>query len=143
MIQMWEETLGATLIVEQIDSESFLDEIYAGNHGQLVFTGWCADYPDPENFADILFHTGSRQNFGNYSNPELDALLERARAEDDVEARLALYQQIEQMIIDDVPAVFISHSQTYYVVTKPYVKGYVSTPIGVAQHMNLSIERED
>ncbi|MBW8010783.1 MAG: peptide ABC transporter substrate-binding protein [Chloroflexi bacterium] len=142
LIQMWEEVLGVTVSVEQINSESYFDEIYAGNHGQLISGGWCADYPDPENFADILFHSGTRQNLGNYSNPEVDALLDQARVELDVETRLALYRQIEQMLIDDAAGVFTLHSRAYYVVLKPYVMGYVPAPIGVANTMNLSIERD-
>lgn len=143
LVQMWQEALGVTVRVEQLDSQSFYDQIYAGNHGQIILTGWCADYPDPENFADILFHTGSPQNHGDYSNPELDVLLEQARVEADVQTRLALYQEIEQMIVDDAPAVFLQHSSVYYTVVKPYLRGYVSTPIGVAQHMNLSIQRQE
>jgi oligopeptide transport system substrate-binding protein len=143
VIQMWEETLGVKISVEQIDYDGYTDQLYAGEHGQIVSFGWCADYPDPENFADILFHTGSKQNIGSYSNPALDELLEKARSEGDVENRLSLYRQIEQTIVDDIPAIFIEHSRTYYSIWKPYVKGYVSTPIGVAQNMNLRIERED
>jgi oligopeptide transport system substrate-binding protein len=143
VIQMWEETLGVEITVEQIDYDSYSDQLYAEEHGQIVSFGWCADYPDPENFADILFHTGSKQNIGSYSNQSLDALLEEARSEGDVEKRLELYQQIEQIIVNDVPAIFVEHSRTYYSVWKSYVQGYVSTPIGVAQNMNLKIERED
>lgn len=143
LIQMWEETLGVEIEVEQIDYDSYSDRIYAGEHGQIVPFGWCADYPDPENFADILFHTGSKQNISNYSNPDLDALLEQARSERDVEKRLALYGQIEQMIVDEIPAVFIGHSRAHYFVVKPYIHGFVSTPIGVANSMNFWIERED
>ena len=80
----------------------YADELYSGDHGQLLSWGWCADYPDPENFADALFHTGSEQNLSNYSNPELDALLEQARVELDVDKRIGMYQQAEQMIVSHV-----------------------------------------
>jgi oligopeptide transport system substrate-binding protein len=143
LIQMWEEVLGVSITVELIDYESYWDEIHAGNHGQIITVGWCADYPDPENFADFIFHTGSEQNFSGYSNPELDTLLEDARSMTDIEARLALYQEIEQTIIDDMPVVFLAHSRPYYLVTKPYVNGYQTSPIGVAQMMNVSILRDE
>ena len=143
LIQMWEDTLGVTINVEQIDYDSFYDEIYAGNHGQILYLGWCADYPDPENFADLIFHTGNELNHGNYSNPELDELLESARVMQDIETRLALYQEIEQTIINDMPAAFIMHDRPSYLVTKPYVYGMETPPIGVAQLMNVWIERDD
>lgn len=140
LIQMWEEALGVTIRVEQIDYESFWDEVYAGNHGQILTLGWCADYPDPQNFADILFHTGSEMNHSKYSNPELDVMLEQARAMQDTSARLSLYQEIEQIIIDDMPVAFLMHeSRPLFLVQKPYVEGYFTTPIGIAQLMNVSI----
>lgn len=134
MAQMWEQNLGVTITIENLEPNFYYDQIYKGNHGQLLSGGWCADYPDPENFADVLFHTGSEQNMGGYSNPALDALLERARVEQDVARRIALYQQAEQMIVDDAAVLFTTHALSYLLV-KPYVKGYVFTPI------DISIER--
>lgn len=143
LLQMWEEVLGVTIVVEQIDYESYIDEIYAGNHGHIVTDGWCADYPDPENFADFLFHTGVEQNLSGYSNPELDVMLETARSMTDVDARLALYQEIEQIIIDDMPVAFLVHDRPFYLITKPYVSGFKTSLIGVAQLMNVSIVRDE
>ena len=130
MAEMWQKNLGVTITVENIEPNFYYDQIYAGNHGQLFQGGWCADYPDPENFADVLFHTGSNQNSGGYSNPALDALLEQARVEQDVTKRIALYQQAEQMLVDDAPVLFTTHSLSYQLV-KPYIKGYVFTPIDI------------
>ncbi len=130
MAEMWQQNLGVTITVENLEPNYYLDQIYAGNHGQMISSGWCADYPDPENFADVLFHTGSSQNNGGYSNPQLDALLEGARVEQDVTKRIAMYQQAEQLIVDDAPVLFTTHSLSYQLV-KPYVKGYVFTPIDI------------
>ena len=110
MAQMWQQNLGVTITVENIETNLYNDKIYAGQHGQLFDYGWCADYPDPENFADALFHSDAQQNLGNYSNPELDALLEQARVEQDVSRRIQLYQQAEQIIVNDAPVLFTVHS---------------------------------
>jgi len=128
--QMWQQNLGITITVENLEPNYYYDQIYSGNHGQLLSSGWCADYPDPENFADVLFHTGSAQNLGNYSNPQLDSLLEEARVERDVTKRINMYQQAEQMLVDDAAALFTIHYLDYQLV-KPYVKGYVMTPIDI------------
>jgi oligopeptide transport system substrate-binding protein len=130
MAEMWEQNLGVTVTVENLEPNYYYDQIYSGNHGQLFSGGWCADYPDPENFADVLFHTGSQQNNGGYSNPELDTLLEQARVEQDVNRRMAMYQQAEQMLVDDAAALWTTHSLSYQLV-KPYVKGYSFTPIDI------------
>jgi oligopeptide transport system substrate-binding protein len=130
LVQMWQQVLGVEITVENLEPNYFYEKIIAGQHGQIFGGGWCADYPDPENFADVLFHSDSTQNTGSYSNPELDALLERARVEQDVSKRIEMYQQAEQIIVDDAPVLFTTHSLSYLLV-KPYVKGYVFTPIDV------------
>jgi ABC-type oligopeptide transport system substrate-binding subunit len=139
MAEMWQQNLGVTITVENIEYDHFYDQIHDGNHGQLVRGGWCADYPDPENFADVLFHSGSDMNSGGYSNPELDALLEKARVERDVTARMAMYQQAQQMIVDDAPVLFTTHSLSYELV-KPYLEGYIFTPISVPLERYLWID---
>lgn len=128
LIQMWQQNLGVTITVQNLEPEKSQDEIHNGNHGQIISSGWCADYPDPENFADILFHSGTEMNEGNYSNPELDKMLEKARVEKDVTKRMDLYQQAEQIIVNDAPALFLSHSMSY-VLVKPYLKGYILSPV--------------
>ncbi len=137
--QMWQQNLGVTITIQNIEPDKYSDELHAGRHGQIFGGGWCADYPDPENFADALFHTGAQQNLGHYSNPEVDKLLEQARTEQNVTKRMALYQQAEQLIVNDAPALFINHSLSH-VVVKPYIKGYVLTPIDVPLQRYLSID---
>lgn len=130
LADMWKKNLGVTITVENLEPNFYTDRIFSGKHGQLLSWGWCADYPDPENFADVLFHSDAQQNLGNYSNPELDTLLEAARIEQAVTKRIEMYQQAEQIIVDDAAALFTVHWLSYELV-KPYVKGYVLTPIDI------------
>lgn len=141
IVQMWEENLGIKIIVQNIDPEYYQDALDDGRHGQLISEGWCADYPDPENFADVLFHSGSDMNRSNYANPELDRLLEEARVEEDIVRRMEMYRQAEEIIVNDAPAVFWTHSKTYTLV-KPYLKGYVGTPIGIPLERYLWIDSD-
>jgi oligopeptide transport system substrate-binding protein len=139
MAAMWQKNLGVTIRVENLQPEKFWDEIGEGRRGQMWSSGWCADYPDPENFADVLFHTGANSNEGGYSNKELDAILEAARTEPDTVQRLGLYQQAEDIILRDVPVLFTVHYVSYYLV-KPYVQGFVFTPIDIPIERYLSID---
>lgn len=138
LITMWQENLGVVIEPVLLDPFEYLNELYGGNTGHLFTSGWCADYPDPENFLDILFHTGSQQNLTGYSDVAVDALLEEARVESDVPRRLALYNDIERQIVAGAPAVFLVHSLSA-VLVKPYVENYVLTPIGVAQWQDVAI----
>jgi oligopeptide transport system substrate-binding protein len=140
VITMWQENLGVTIEPVVIDPFIFYDELYAGNVGHLYSSGWCADYPDPQNFLDILYHSQSRQNIGGYANPAVDTRLEAARVERDVAARMAAYAGIESDIVADAPAVFISHPLTAVLVSQA-LQGYVLTPFGVRQWPQVAVQR--
>ena len=139
LAEMWQRELGVTLTVENLEPDRYADEITAGRHGQLFEWGCCADYPDPENFADVLLHSGAEQNFGHYANAAVDAWLEQARVEPDVAQRLALYQQAEQQIVDDAPLLFLTHGQSF-VLVKPYIQGYRLSPFNVSLVPFLSLD---
>ena len=140
VITLWQETLGITVQPVVIDPFIYYDELYAGNTGNIYQSGWCADYPDPQNFLDILYHSDSRQNIGRYVNSGVDALLEQARIEEDVSTRLAQYAEIERRIVADAPVVFVSHSLQAALVS-PALDGYVLTSIGVRQWHRVAVNR--
>src|SRR5204863_3102000 len=116
LIDMWQKNLGVTIQIENLEPSKSQDEIHKGYHGQLLSYGWCADYPDPENFADALFYSRAQQNLGHYANPKLDTLLEIARVERDVAQRIQMYQQAQQTIVDDAAANFLDDSLSFLLV---------------------------
>lgn len=137
-ISMWQANLGADITVQLVDPYTYFDQLYAGHIGHFFTTGWCADYPDPENFLDVLFHNGSSQNLAAYHNSEVDGLLERARVAGNVQQRLALYAQAEILILADAPVAVLQHGLSSILV-KPRVHGYVLTPISVTQWQYVSL----
>jgi ABC-type transport system substrate-binding protein len=142
IITMWQENLGVTIKPQIIDPYLFFDALYGGDVGHIYDSGWCADYPDPQNFLDVLYHSGSRQNIGGYRNPEVDALLEQARVERDVNRRMAMYGEIEDKIVADAPVVFLNHGLSAVLVS-PELQNYVLTPFGVRQWHLLSVNRDE
>ncbi|MBA7645966.1 Dipeptide-binding protein DppE [subsurface metagenome] len=138
IIYEWRENLGVEVEVRQLEPERFLyhlsDEI-----DEMYFSGWIADYPHPQDFLDILFRSGAENNNGGYSNPEVDALLDRANVELDSETSLALYQQTEQKLVSDAACLPLWFGQNYILV-KPYVSGYELNPMGIAMLNRVSIE---
>jgi oligopeptide transport system substrate-binding protein len=140
VITMWQTELDITIEPVLLEPFSYFDELFAGNKGHIFSSGWCADYPDPQNFLDILYHSQSGQNLSEYSDSAVDALLEQARVERDVATRLALYAEAERQIVTAAPVVFISHSATA-VLVKPYVENYQLVPIGVPQWDRVTLNR--
>ncbi len=75
---------------------------------------------------------------GGFTDPLVDDLLEQARVETDVATRLGMYTEIEQLIVEYAPTVFVSHGFSA-VLVKPRVQGYVLTPIGVPQWHRVTL----
>jgi oligopeptide transport system substrate-binding protein len=78
---------------------------------QMFRLGWVADYPDAENFLQ-LFTTKSVSpgpNHTNYSNPAFDELYERATIMQDSPERTALYQKLNDMVMEDSPWILLDY----------------------------------
>ena len=138
IIYQWQQNLGVEVAVRQLEPKRFLYHI-SEEVDEMFFFGWIADYPHPQDFLDILFHTGAENNNGGYSNPEVDALLDMANVELDSELSLALYQQAEQELVSDAACLPLWFGQNYILV-KPYVEGYELNPIGLPTLNNVSVE---
>ena len=88
---------------------------------QIYRMGWCADYPDANNWVNEVFNSKSGSNYANYINPTYDAIVERAARETDLEVRLALYQIAETLMCDIDAGIVPIYFYTIVNLTKPYV----------------------
>ena len=140
ILDMWKQVLGVEVEIQQVEWATFLQDLNQRKFQAFAGLGWQADYPDPQDFLDILFHTESEINHGGYSNPELDAILEEARTEQDVEARIALYHKAERMIVEDAAWVPLWYTGEQYVLIKPHVKGYEVTPMIISKLRQIHLE---
>ena len=98
--------IGVTVEAKGIEFGDCVEYILAGK-GQAYLAGWIADYPSADNFLYPLFES-SQSPFWHgtgYSNPEVDALLQEARATPDEEARLQRYADAQRLILADVPEI--------------------------------------
>lgn len=68
---------------------------------------------DPDQY--FLWHSNQPTNFTNYKNTRIDSLLERGRTVAEREERRAIYQEFQQFLLEDAPAVFIQHLYRYEV----------------------------
>ena len=137
---MWENELEVAVEIVQVEWATYLDDLHARKFQAFAGLGWQADYPDPQDFLDVLFHSQSQLNSTGYDNPEVDRWLEDARTAG-WEERVELYRQVEQTILDDAPWVPLWFSGERLVLVKPYVKGYHLTPMILPKLRFVSIER--
>ena len=136
---MWQDNLGVTVEVNQEEFGLFLRDLDEGRF-QMFDLGWIADYVDPQNFLDIKLHSQSTNNETGYSNPEVDDLLERARTEQDEATRLGLYQQAEEIIVQDAPWIPLFHQKTNALI-KPYIQDYFIAPFVIPNLRYVSISQ--
>jgi peptide/nickel transport system substrate-binding protein len=119
--QSWKQ-LGADV---KLDAEEWSVYIKRGNQipsGDYdARTGWRITSTDPDKTAE--YTTGGVNNHFAYSNPEVDALMARARATLDEGARVAAFRKLQELIYRDVPLVWIYH-QTEILAMNKRVKGY-------------------
>jgi ABC-type oligopeptide transport system substrate-binding subunit len=140
MTAMIKDSLGINISIQQSDWATFIGQLNdpTRNPYQIFDIGWIGDYADPQNFMDILFHTGSSQNWSAYSNASVDKVLEQAGLEKDTAARFKLYAQAEQLILADAPVIPLTYSRQYRL-TKPYVKGMIYPPMIIPRLKYISL----
>ncbi len=129
VIEMWKQELGVEVEIQQVEWATYLQDLNESKFQAFAGLGWEADYPDPQDFLDILFHTDSSINHGGFSNAEVDAVLEVARTEPDALKRVQLYHEAEELIVNDAAWVPLWFTGERYVLIKPHVQNYRVTPM--------------
>jgi oligopeptide transport system substrate-binding protein len=135
---MWEQNLGIKVKLQAFELPTFSKNLdttyYTPTEGlQFYYSIWGADYPDPQNFLSLLLHTGNPNNNGHFSDPQFDQLTDQADRLGDraqIERRLQLYNQAEQIAIDKVAWIPLFYPKIN-VLLRPRVQGMAVTPQGL------------
>lgn len=104
---------------------------------------WNGDYPDAENFLQLFYskNVSPGPNSANYSNPEFDALFEKALKLSPGAERTALYQKMEEMIVDDVPWIFNFHRRFVYV-RQPWLKNHKHNQMVIDTYKYFDVDQD-
>lgn len=78
----------------------------------MYLLGWCLPGLDPDNWVWPNLH--SDEPFSNFSNPEVDRLMEQARKELNAEKRKKLYSQLLHLVRDEAPWLFLYQQVDLY-----------------------------
>ena len=123
--EMLVKNLGIDLTLEPMDSKAY-SALYNAREFKWGFTGWGADYPDPENFLSSLYMTGAGNNKTSYSSAEYDAIAIKALKELDETKRLQLWADAHALVVEDCPMCYVFFRETF-VLKKSWVKGQFIT----------------
>ena len=80
----------------------------------MFYIGWGADYNDPSNFINPLYASNSQSNFAQVDDPYLNNLMDQGLLETEPTAREAIYDTIQQYIIEDLMPVLYTTTNIYH-----------------------------
>lgn len=127
---MWQRELGVRVELRGKESKFFKEDLISGNF--MIGRGrWYGDYGDPTTFLD-LFRTGDGNNDRGYSNPHVDALLEKAAHEIDPQRRMRILEECERFLFaEEVPMLVLCQLVQLYM----YEPGRLT---GLSRHPRLT-----
>lgn len=106
-------------------------------------SGWQPDYPSAYSYLYSLYDSesadGKGSNDGDYKNPEFDALIDKANTESSDDAAKQDYQQAQEILFKDLPAVPLWYANNKGVAAKN-VKGFALTWQGIEDYRNMTKE---
>lgn len=143
----WKASLGVEVKLNPTESTTYTALVKdKATMPQTFYLGWCADYPDPQNWLSIYWMSSSpyAQKYG-YSNPVMDEVMQKADVEIDPAKRMELYAEAQKLLVDDAVTAFLFNSVNTYMM-KPWVKGVHTTPMdagwpGQMDPLTITIER--
>ncbi len=108
------EAVGMKVKIETYEWNTFLGKVNPGLEGKadMAEMAWMTNDPDTLPFLTLrkaAFPADGGFNSGYYSNPKVDELLNKARSSTDQAERATLYKQMQELVKEDAPWVFVAN----------------------------------
>lgn len=126
-----------------IDKPSILRQAVAACEYNMFKKSWVGDYADEENFMSLFYSKNFAPagfNYFHYKNVDFDILFEKALKETNDSAKTALYQQMDQLIIDDAPIIPLYYDEVIRIVSKK-IKGFTTNPMNLLNLKTVTKEK--
>ncbi|WP_119080784.1 ABC transporter substrate-binding protein [Chitinophaga alhagiae] len=133
------QEVGIPIQVEIVQKGTLMDQV--AKSAVPFFRGsWIADYPDAESYLAMFYSKNpSPPNYTRYNNPAFDRLYERAIQEINDSVRYSLYQQMDQLVINDAPVVPLFYDMSARF-RQPNVSGLASNGLNLLELRRVRIE---
>jgi len=145
LAKKWKEVLGVDAKLNPVEATTYTALTKdVKTSPQAYILGWCADYPDPQNWLSVYWKTGAFGERIAYSNKDFDKLADQADTSTDSKARMEMYQKAQDLLVSGSPVIFMWNNVNSYMV-KPWVKGLKTTPqdsgwAGVQAPLSIDID---
>jgi ABC-type oligopeptide transport system substrate-binding subunit len=129
IVAAWHKYLHINVAIQGLTLNTLFAQVQA-NKLPLYLFGWTADYPDPHDLLSLQWETGALNNNVRYSDSHFDKLVETADVTWNYRNRMSLYNQAQQVLVDDAAWIplFIPHRLVY---VRPTVVNLAVTGYGV------------
>ncbi len=127
-----------------VDKASVLKQAVSSCEYNFFKKSWVGDYADEENFMGLFYSKNFAPvgfNFTHYKNPEFDILFEKVIKEQNRDVKNAMYQKMDQMIIDDAPIIPLYYDQAIRLVNKN-IKGLTTNPMNLLNLKTVKKEKK-
>jgi len=122
---MWKDVLGIDVSIENQEWKVYLKTIQKETPVEEMphvwRLGWCADYPDENNWVHEVFHAEQGANRPRATRSRFEELTEAAQLETDPEKRKALYKEAEKILVEEEARIAPIYYYTTVALTKPWV----------------------
>jgi peptide/nickel transport system substrate-binding protein len=108
--------IGIDMTIKPVDVSVWYDAYVSGKY--QITSAYQERTIDPDNFYSLVLKSGGPINTVGYSNPDIDALIDKAAASADEAERKDLYKQIRTIITSDAPLVFVHYETLNYLMNK-------------------------
>lgn len=125
----WTQTLGVKVELDPVEPTAYTALTKERETlPQVFYLGWCADYPDPQNWLSVYWMSTSEfaRRYG-FANEEMDVLMKKGDVTLDPEERAGYYDEAQKLLVGTTAVIFMVNNVNSYLV-KPWVKGIVQTP---------------
>lgn len=141
MIQAMASEAGIELTLQPTDYAAFLAQAAAGNF-QIGLRGWSGRTDPDGNITSFLScpQNGGGQNDGHYCNPQVDALLAKARTFNTVAERKPIYEQAYALVKQDEPQFYLYY-QPWLFVTAKDITGFTPYPDGMIRLKGVALAK--
>ena len=126
--EQWERTGMITVDVKSSEWSQYVDQLRSGQM-MVSLLGWYPDYLDPDDYLTPFLASSANGWTGTgYSNPTVDQLLKQAQTLTDQNERAQIYEQVQQILAEDVPYIPLIQGKLY-VVTSDNVESLKISPL--------------
>jgi len=135
------EEVGLKIQVEVVQKSLLLEQ--TAKSQALFFRGsWMADYPEAENYLSVFYGKNpAPPNYTRYKNPAFDKLYEQAIITENDSLRYKLYQQMDQLVIQDAPVVPLWYDEVIHL-EQLWVRGFPANGLNLLELRRTRLEKE-